>query len=261
MNPVREVTLVGAGNLATHLAQAFVQADISIRQVFSNDIYKARKLAWEVDAEPIDQLEQVQKNVDLLFLAVKDDVIGGVAGFLGKGPATIVHGAGSVPMEVLHLAGPNIGVFYPLQTFSKERPVDFSHITICLEAASVQVREQLVDLAQRLRVKVVEMDSEQRRKVHLAAVFVNNFTNYLLKVAGGMAAEQHVSLDIFRPLAEETVAKAFELGPEAAQTGPAERQEDLVLQRHLKLLEDHPEWQRLYHYFSEAISGKKLKEE
>ncbi|MEX0967312.1 MAG: Rossmann-like and DUF2520 domain-containing protein [Bacteroidia bacterium] len=253
MNSLHSITLVGAGNLATHLGRALVNSGYKISQVFSLSDYKARKLAYELNSEFITQLEQVDRTSDLIVLAVKDDKVTGVADFIGKVPGIVVHVSGSVPIEALAGAGDDKGVIYPLQTFSVDRQVDFGEVSVCLEASNEQTRIKLRNLANTISRRVFEVDSDTRRKLHMAAVFINNFPNHLYYIAEEMAKETGVPFDILKPLALETVAKAFDLSPKDAQTGPAKRGEETVMQRHLQLLDEHPMWQEIYRMISDSI--------
>lgn len=250
------LVILGAGNVATHLAKAFSNAEnVKLKQVYN---HKPESLlsfkSFVATTTDINQLEKA----DVYLIALKDDVISEVAGLLKKNNALILHTSGSVPLEVLNRFK-NHGVFYPVQTFSKKKEVDFREIPICLEANTAGNLQVLKDLAGKISHKMYEIDSEQRKALHLAAVYVNNFTNHLYSLGAEICRKNEIPFDILKPLIRETVDKLESLTPREAQTGPALRNDNQTISRHLSMLE--PKRQELYKILTQSIQefyGKEL---
>jgi predicted short-subunit dehydrogenase-like oxidoreductase (DUF2520 family) len=156
-------------------------------------------------------------------------------------------------METLEFLKDNYGVFYPLQSFTKEKAIDLSDVPFCIEASSTRVHEVLFSIARSLSSKVVVLDSEQRKVLHLAAVFANNFTNHMLFWAKTLLDAEGLDFNLLKPLTKETVEKAFFLMPELAQTGPARRGDYKTMKSHLDQIEANPELSKLYQELSKSI--------
>jgi predicted short-subunit dehydrogenase-like oxidoreductase (DUF2520 family) len=251
--PIMRITIIGSGNVATHLAAAFKNAGHSIVQVFSRDIHNALLLAYHVKAEAIDNLEQINPETRLFVIAVKDDAIEQVAAELAKYNKPVVHTSGAVSLQVLQKYVQNAGVFYPLQTFSKTRELDFNRVPLCIEGTDEQMTSMLNELAFTISQQVYRVDSSQRKTLHLAAVFANNFPNYLYHVSQQLLAEKHLPFDLLRPLILETAGKVQELLPGDAQTGPAARNDEKTMASHLAELQEKPELQEIYKLLSQGI--------
>ncbi|NJM16039.1 MAG: DUF2520 domain-containing protein [Bacteroidales bacterium] len=174
---------------------------------------------------------------------------------LGDGLPACAHTAGTLPMEVFAGHAGQYGVFYPLQTFTQGVPLDYSKIPFLIEGNAPDCASMLIYLARKISSNVTVATSEQRRKVHLAAVMASNFGNYLLKVAKDILGE--TDLTILRPLMEETLRKAFLTGPEKTQTGPATRGNAKVMEEHIKMLDGNEEWREIYRLMSEGIMKSK----
>ena len=223
-------------------------------QVYSRTAESAERLAALLHSDATTSLSEVKDGADLYIVAVKDSVLADVAGQLAKGHPDrwLVHTAGSMPMDTLPTR--RRGVLYPMQTFSKEREVDFREIPCFIEASDAADRERLKALAQTLSDKVYEAGSEQRKYLHLAAVFCCNFVNHcyalsemLLKEKGG------IPFDVMLPLIDETARKVHSLSPRRAQTGPAVRWDTNVMEKQLQLLQGEPELQDIYNILSKSI--------
>lgn len=181
----------------------------------------------------------ILRRTDIIILAVSDDAVADVAKTLLDTSALVVHTSGSVPMKALDRFK-NHGVLYPLQTFTKNRELDISAVPFCLEANTAENQDLLYRFAQIFSQKVVNMTTEERAALHLSAVMANNFCNHLLALTEAFCKENNVPFYLLRNLMAETVAKAFEIGPTAAQTGPAKRGDYKTLEKHLKILEKNP---------------------
>ncbi|UJH67109.1 Rossmann-like and DUF2520 domain-containing protein [Allomuricauda sp. SCSIO 65647] len=244
-----KVVIIGTGNVAFHLFKAFQTTDkVSVVQVVGRD--KNVLSTFEDEAIIETDLKKV-KQADFYLLAVSDTAIFEVAQQLRNKKGIVAHTAGSVSIDALndHLS---YGVFYPLQTFSKERPVDFSVIPICVEANTRTALARLEKLADTLSDSVYQISSKQRRQLHLSAVFVNNFPNHLFTIAATICRDHDVSFDLLKPLIGETANKIRFLDPQTAQTGPARRNDIETMQRHLDELK-HPLHKKIYQLLSESI--------
>ncbi len=247
------ITLIGYGNVATHLAAACKNAGHSIVQVYSPNMQHAALLAYHVKAKPISDLQQIDPATDLLIIAVKDDAIISVAQQLARFNKLTVHTSGATDLAALAALIPEAGVLYPLQTFSKERGVDFLSIPVCVEGSDEIITRELEHLAQTISNKVYRVNSGQRKILHLAAVFACNFTNYLYDVALYLLAENNMDFELLRPLILETAEKVQHNLPADVQTGPAIRQDELTMANHLQMLKDEPQLKVIYKLLSQAI--------
>jgi predicted short-subunit dehydrogenase-like oxidoreductase (DUF2520 family) len=246
---------VGTGNVAWHMSQDMEKAGHFVPVVYSRDREKAGVLAAQLyDTEVAESLDFLFYQLDVLILSVPDDVIQMVAEMLVVGEETVVvHCSGAKPIEALNSLGDNFGVFYPLQSFTKEKALDLGQAPICIESTNAHVHNVLFSLGKSISSKVVVMDSDSRKVLHLAAVFANNFVNHMLFLARNIMDSEDLDFNLLKPLVQETVEKAFFLTPELAQTGPARRGDQLSMQAHLDLLSDNPEWVKLYKMLSTSI--------
>lgn len=251
---IKKIVIIGAGNLATQLALALVEKNIRISQVFSRTEESARELAVKVNADFTSDLSQIHPDADIYFIAVKDSAIQQVLENLKLNEERLlVHTAGSVPMQIMDGFSQNYGVFYPLQTFSKVRKVDFSTIPICIEANHPWSLVKLQELALLLSGTVRQINTEERKTLHLAAVFANNFVNHFYAVGAEILHDKHLSFDLLKPLILETAEKVQSLQPLDAQTGPARRNDQEVIDSQLNLLLDRPEYKKIYSFVTESI--------
>lgn len=247
------IVLLGSGNVATHLGRAFKLAGQSIVQVWSLDIEHAKELADTLASEAISDLDDINRAADLYIISVKDDAISEVASMLKMGDKLIVHTSGSTGLEALEGVSSRIGVFYPLQTFSKSKSVDFRQIPIAIEASNSEDAAVIRSIADRLSERVIELNSSQRRALHVAAVFACNFTNHLFAIAQGLLEAEKLDFDLVRPLIAETAEKIQLNDPESVQTGPALREDHEIILSHLDMLRDKPELKELYERLSQSI--------
>lgn len=226
------VLIVGNGNVATHLHKAFLEIDsLKVTQINSR------------------QLIDIPK-ADVTIIAVSDDAIAEVSSKIKND--FVVHTSGSFPL--INLKNENRkGVFYMLQTFSKEKKVDFSEVPFCLEVENNGDYQLLEYLAKSIGKKIYPINSEQRKILHVAAVFVNNFTNHLYKIGNDICLDNNVPFEILKPLIKETAAKIEELAPEKAQTGPAIRSDKKTIKNHLNLLNKNQ--QKIYRILTKSIQN------
>ena len=259
------IILIGAGNVATHIGIAFREAGHTIVQVYSGTEKSARQLAKKLSTDFTSDIKAISKKTDIYIIALKDVAIENFIRQFNREDKIIVHTSGSMPMSVFEKKGQrrkvqgigNFGVFYPLQTFSKNRKVDFINIPICIEASDKKSGEKLRLLARTVSKNVHMINSRQRRVLHIAAVFANNFTNHLYAVAEAILRKENLSFDILKPLIQETAEKACTGSPSAMQTGPAIRGDRKIIQKHIAYLSFSPHHQKLYQLLSQSISKKR----
>ena len=255
-----DIVILGSGNVATHLSFALKKAGYPIKQVFSRQLEHAKQLAEGMGAEPIDDLRYVTTAADVYIIAVKDDAIEAVASELRLRNKILLHTSGSTDMEVLKPFSTFYGVIYPLQTISKQIPLDFSKVPLILEFSDAETRQELLNLAFKLSPIIHEYNSIQRKCLHLGAVMTCNFSNYLYTIAHDFLTDSHVDFNLLKPLIEETVAKMQLHNPSDIQTGPAVRNDQIILEKHLDMLKDHPVWQQVYRVLSEGIINQHISE-
>ena len=241
------VIIIGGGKVANHLIKAFLMADhINLVQVYARKIEQIHEFKHQV---AITDNLAVLKNADLYILAVADDAIEEVSSKINT-TNLVVHTSGSASLQSLKNKGRK-GVFYMLQSFSKHRKINFTEVPFCLEAEAVDDLRVLEQLAATLSPKIYRINSEQRRYLHVAAVFVNNFTNYLYAVGDTICKQNNIPFDVLYPIIKETAAKIEELSPKEAQTGPAIRNDVTTIQHHLRVLSK--EQQQVYQLLTQAI--------
>ncbi len=231
------INIVGTGNLAWHLANQFTkQPDVMLLQV------AGRTLESLIPFKKLAQTGTLKELIpaDITIIAVSDHAINTVAHQLPYIDTLVVHTAGSIPLEEITTKHRK-GVFYPLQSFSKEDTVDFSMIPICIEAQEEHDSTLLKTIASMLSKTVHYLNSHQRKKVHLAAVFANNFTNHCYTIASQICKDDNIPFDILHPLIQKTTQKAITHGPDTVQTGPAKRQDIDVINKQQEALtrKDH----------------------
>jgi predicted short-subunit dehydrogenase-like oxidoreductase (DUF2520 family) len=228
------VSIIGAGNVATHLYKVFKKSEqISVVQWYSRDLNKIT--SYKNTVAITDELSELEP-ADIYIIAISDDAIASVSEQLPFENSLVVHTSGSASIYDLDKKNKR-GVFYPLQTFSKEAKVDFKQIPVCIETIGKKNFPLLKSLAEAIGSKVYKVNPDQRKALHLAAVFVNNFTNQLYRIAHEITESEGVEFDILKPLILETAKKAQNLSPYMAQTGPAKRNDKKTIKRHLKQLE------------------------
>ena len=250
-----KIALIGAGNVATHLGKVLKEKEYEVCQVYSRTEQSAAALGTLLDCAYTTSLEDVTAEAELYIVSVKDAVLQDLIPVLVKRnpQALFVHTAGSMPQSVWEGHAVRYGVLYPMQTFSKQRPVDFAEVPFFVEACMADDLHLLKELASTLSPKVYEATSEQRRYLHIAAVFACNFTNHMYALAAELLKKHQLPFEIMLPLIDETARKVHEIEPHLAQTGPAIRYDENVINNHLQMLSDEPEMQELYRLISESI--------
>lgn len=256
------VVLVGAGRLATNLGVALKEAGHEVMGVYSRTMVSALQLAEQVGGEATDRCDSLPKDADIYIIAVKDAVLEQLITQVVKGreDRLFVHTAGSLPLSLFEGCATRYGVFYPMQTFSKERCVDFAEIPVFVEASDAASLMVMKTLAESISRRVYELSTAERKFLHLAAVFACNFANHCYALSADVLAKHGLPFDVMLPLIDETARKVHELSPAAAQTGPAVRYDENVIRMQRDLLADEPAVQELYDRLSLSIHKKATKQ-
>ncbi len=251
-----KIVLIGAGRLATCLGPALLRAGHTLMQVYSRTQASAQTLALRLGCPWTTAPEEVMQGADLYILAVKDGALEALIPSVARGreEALFVHTAGSMPLSVFEGSGcRRYGVFYPMQTFSKERETDFRTLPIFVEGNGGETEDTLRSLAATLSDSVYVLSSEGRKSLHLAAVFACNFVNHCYARSARILAERGIPFEVMLPLIDETAAKVHSLSPREAQTGPAIRYDRNVLARHLDMLQTDGDAAAEYELLSRGI--------
>jgi predicted short-subunit dehydrogenase-like oxidoreductase (DUF2520 family) len=255
-----KVVLIGAGNVGFHLGKKLHKVGVEVVQVFSRTKKKAKKLANKIDAKPITQLKEITTQADLYILAVKDDAIMPIAQKLGKTAIKsrlVVHTSGGTNTANMSEYLNHFGSFYPLQTFSIAKKPNWKTIPFCIDANSKKSKQLLLKLAKKITPKTYEINDEQRAILHVAAVFVNNFSNHLFHIGATICEQENLDFAILKPLIQETVDKLNTGTPAEMQTGPALRNDKKTLATHLQYLEKYPDFKKIYKALTASILGSR----
>ena len=267
---IMQIVFLGSGNLATNLSLALKAAGEEIIQIFSRTKENAQALADKLHCASCTSINEIRTDADVYIFSVKDDALpslieqlsqhlnspSGVGG--GDHNPILLHTAGSVPMsvfpETMHyeLCTMNYGVLYPMQTFSKDRSVNFREIPCFIEASDNNTLEEIKTLASKISDHVMEMSSEKRRKLHLAAVFACNMTNHCYRLAEKVLEEEGIDFSLYLPLIQETANKVKELSPRKAQTGPMVRYDKTIMDAQIALINDE-RTRQIYRLMADSI--------
>lgn len=229
-----QTVIIGSGNVAYHLAKAFIQNGISIDQIFGRNEKELQKISSELN---ISYSTENLQNADLYIICVSDNSVEDVSKIIAKKDCLVAHTSGSLPKEIL-IGEYRKSSFYPLQTFSKTKNLDYKKIPFFIETENEEDQRILTDLASKISDNVMESTHEKRKYIHLTAVFACNFVNHLFARAKEISDAQEIPFDYFLPLINETVQKISEIEPKSAQTGPAVRNDKRILELHEQLLKD-----------------------
>jgi predicted short-subunit dehydrogenase-like oxidoreductase (DUF2520 family) len=253
MKKQMKIAIIGTGNVGSHLAKGFMQNGMNISTIWSRQKENSERLAKQINCDTINTLEELSpETTDLVIICVTDEA---VAKVLEELPSSIpaAYTSGSIRLNELPSRN-KLGVFYPLQTFSKERDIDLSSIPFLIESKDASFAEELHFIANKISSKVIYADSQDRYQLHIAAVMVNNFTNHIYYLANEHMQNKNLDFDLLKPLIHETVDKLNYLSPEKAQTGPAKRGDRKVIETHLSSLEGRTK--EIYKLLSESIIDK-----
>ena len=249
------IVIIGTGNVATVLGKKFKDAGHRIAQVFGRDASAASKLAYQFDTGSTNYWSVIRKDADVYLIAVADDAIQEVAKHFHVPGKVVAHTAASIKKDVLKEMSHHYGVFYPLQSLRKEIK-ELPEIPVFIDASDAVARKKLEQLARSISSeKTVVANDEQRLKMHVAAVIVNNFTNHLYKLAEDYCRKEGIDFKQFIPLIEETARRLETIPASKAQTGPAIRHDEPTIHQHLALLEKYPALRKIYETLTESIKS------
>lgn len=248
-----KIVFIGAGNLATHLAKSLYNNSFNITQVYSRTLASAQKLASEINATFTDKLDEIVPNADIYIFSIPDSVLESTISKIKVDKNKLfLHTAGSMPLDVFKDYSSRYGVIYPFQTFSKQKEIDFSSTPVFIEANNENDRVLLTEIVNSVTHKVYYLPSEKRQYLHLTGVFACNFTNHMYSIANQILSKEDIPFDVILPLIDETANKVHSLAPEKAQTGPAIRYDENVINKHLSLILDE-KTKDIYKLLSESI--------
>ncbi len=257
MNSIQRLVIIGSGNVATHMAMAFKEAGLDVCGIYSRTVENAQILADKLNVNIFQSLVEIPLDADAYLLAVSDSALSEIIKELPALDGILMHTSGSVGLDIFSKNIKRSAVFYPLQTFSKDKQLDYSTVPILLESEDAAVLNALQDLGKKISETVRTIDSEQRKQLHLSAVFMCNFSNYMFHISDELLKENNLDFNLLKPLLGETIEKLNELSPAEAQTGPAVRHDKRTLNAHIEMLKNHPEYQNIYQLLSDQI--QKLK--
>lgn len=247
-----DIVIIGTGNIATILGKRLKGAGHRILQVYGRDSEKASELAYELDTESTNFWSVIHKKADLYLIAVSDIAISEVLNELQLPQKPIVHTAGSVSKDVLKPYTPYYGVLYPLQSL-KKGITNLPDIPILLDAGDDSTKQLLKSLAHSISNTIIEADDEKRLKLHMAAVFCNNFVNHIYFLMEQYCTKVGLDFRLLIPLIQETGKRLNQSTPAQSQTGPAIRKDTITLDKHLSQLEKEPHLKELYRIFTQSI--------
>ncbi len=246
------IVLIGTGNTATVLGKKLKEAGHAIAQIYGRNAAEASELAYILDSESTNYWSVVTRDADVYILAVSDIAIQELIKELNLPEKTIVHTAASVTKNILQKATKHYGIFYPLQSLKKEALI-LPDTPIIIDASDEQTLQVLESLALSISDKVVQAGDEERGKLHLAAVFCNNFVNHIYAQMEMYCTKERLDFKLLIPLIQETANRLDEMAPSDAQTGPAVRNDESTIAKHLQLLEAHPQLKEMYQLFTKSI--------
>lgn len=247
-----KVYIIGTGNVATVLGRCFFNQNIKVAGVYGRNIGEAKELASELKTVPTDRISSISQEADIYLIAVSDDAIAGVAGELQLAGKIVVHTSGAVSKHVLQTATDRYGVFYPLQSLRKKKTGQ-PEIPILIDGSTEEVTAILQTLAESISKTVRICTNEERLNLHIAAVVVSNFTNFLYVLAKSFTDARSLDFNLLHPLIKEVAERVEQADPAGMQTGPAIRGDKQTIEKHLRILEADEELQLVYKFLTEQI--------
>lgn len=251
---IKNISIVGSGNVATHMTLALHKAGLNILEVCSANAENAKLLANKVNASVVKNIQDMASNADLYLFSVSDKAYDRILEDFPHTNKCIVHTAGSLSMEILAKKSNNYGVVYPFQTLSKHKEISFKTVPLLFCGSTPEVQESIKNIAKKISNKTSFANDEQRKYIHISAVFACNFVNHMYALAHSMTAQHNIDFSLLFPLIKETTEKALLGNPEEMQTGPAVRNDQNIIQSHIDLLEDNTELQHIYTLLSNSIT-------
>jgi predicted short-subunit dehydrogenase-like oxidoreductase (DUF2520 family) len=255
---IKSISLIGSGNVATHLGKGFSKAGLQIRSVYSRSFTHAERLAVQINSRAVDQIADLDKSSDLFLICVSDDAILSILPKLKEivpAQSILAHTSGSTASLPKEGTGAASGVLYPLQSFNKDRKLDLVNIPFLITADDPATLEKLTVLCAKITDHYQIISDEERLMLHVAAVFANNFGNHLFTIAEEISKQFNLEFDLLRPLIAETVARIEHALPSQVQTGPAIRNDLKTIDKHLKVLKNNPGYSAVYSLLTQSIIG------
>ncbi len=249
---IQNIVIIGSGNVAWHLGKVLFEAGYNIQEVYSRNIDNAKNLAQRYGANSLDEISNIGHSAHIYIIAVNDDAIVSVCESMPCVDGVVVHTSGSTGFNSLEKFK-NFGVLYPFQTLTKDKAVNFKNVQLLIEGNSPEVLGLIKQLSTDLSNKVMETTYEQRKQLHIAAIFASNFVNHFYSIANSFLKEKNLPFDLLLPLIEETTDKIRHLEPRLAQTGPASRGDQVVIAKHLAELRKNPDYQLIYELLTKSI--------
>lgn len=251
-----KIAILGSGNVAWHLAPALEDAGHQVTEIYSRDLFSAQKITERVySAEPKDDLDFSESEAEIFILAVSDQAIPELADeiILPEG-SILVHTSGAMSLDVLgYSSATYTGIFYPLQSFTKTRKIDFEDVVFLLESDDEETLQKLRKLAKSLKSSQYQVRSKDRLAIHIAAVFSSNFTNHMIRISEEIMRRQGLDFDMLKPLIIEQISKTLQIGAKNAQTGPAKREDYETLETHHQFLNYNESIAEIYRQISQDI--------
>ncbi len=252
--PSIPILMVGAGNVAWHLGAALKASGLPVTQVWSRQINNANELAHELSSKATDNIEDIFHFNGIILFCIPDHTIPFFASRIHNTNSIIVHTAGSVNISAFEKHATQLGVFYPLQTFTKAKPdKDFKNVPVLIESSTLLVENVLTYWADAIGAKAHHINSPQRMKIHVAAVFACNFTNHLVSISQQILEESKLDFGLLKPLITETLTNIMNFDSREIQTGPALRRDMDTVDKHLNILSTHPNYAKIYSLISDSI--------
>lgn len=247
-----KVVIIGSGNTATILGKKIKAAGHAILQVFGRSASGAEILAHALNAQPVSSAKNIDHSADIYIVALADSALLQLHEWLQLDKKLVVHTAAAVSKDVLKNVSRNYGVLYPLQTLRREQS-HIPEIPFLVDGNTADDLALIEDFAATLSPQVMPADDAMRLRVHVAAVFVNNFTNHLYALAEDFCKKEQVDFSLLLPLIDETARRIHTLPPQSSQTGPAIRNDELTINKHLEVLNAYPHLKEIYTQLSESI--------
>lgn len=249
-----KLVIIGAGNVATHLAKRLKKKSYEIIQIVSRSPKNAQALSLQLSVPFVTDIKKINKQADIYILCTPDDEIEKISKTLKLPSKLVLHTSGSVDRNILKNISSNVGVLYPLQSFSKEIKTSFASVPLLIEASNEQSLQKLKIIASSISKQVSEVNSVNRLKLHVAATMVNNFTNHIYTLSHDfLIKEKNDLFHLLMPMMKESLKKLKTQKPTALQTGPAKRGDDKTIKKHLQMLEKYPEQKKVYELFTTLI--------
>ena len=252
-----DIVIIGSGNVAAVLGRKFIAAGHHIVQVVGRNAKAASGLAYEWNTVSTNYKSSINRQADVYIIAVPDHAIGDIITDLKLPGKVVAHTAASVPKDALKTVTEHYGVFYPLQSLQKDMPL-LPVIPVFFDGVDTVTKKKLEQLAHSVGdEKVALAGDDERGRLHVAAVVVNNFTNHLYALAEDYCRKEGIDFKQLWPLIEETAVRIKEVPAKQAQTGPAIRHDSETIHKHLELLKDHPQLKNIYILLTESIQQLK----